>query len=147
MPYCGDMHDAAQNSSYRAIILFDGVCNLCCATARFVMRRDPNENFHFAPLQGNAAKSLLAEEPDNLTSLESVLLVENGRVYRRSTGALRVCRRLHRLWPMLYVFIVIPAPVRDAVYNLIGRNRYRWFGKKESCWLPGPEWASRFLKD
>ncbi len=141
------MHDAAQNSSYRATILFDGVCNFCCGFTRFVMRRDPNGQFLFASLQSNTAKTLLDEKPGDTTSLESVLLVENGCVYRRSTAALRVCRRLHRLWPTLYVFIVIPAPVRDAVYELIGRNRYRWFGKKESCWIPEPEWVDRFIKD
>jgi predicted DCC family thiol-disulfide oxidoreductase YuxK len=141
------MHDAAHNSTHRATILFDGVCNFCCGFARFVIRRDPDGHFLFASLQSDAAKRLLGEEPGNMTSLESVLLVENGRVYRRSTAALRICRRLHRLWPMLYVFIVIPAPVRDVVYDLIGRNRYRWFGKKESCWVPGPEWLGRFLED
>jgi predicted DCC family thiol-disulfide oxidoreductase YuxK len=78
--------------------------------------------------------------------LDSFVLVENDKVYTRSTGVLRVCRKLGGAWSLLSVFRIVPRPLRDAVYNWMARRRYRWFGKKDSCWLPSPEWKSRFLE-
>lgn len=139
------MHDEEFNAVPDPVILFDGVCNFCCATVKFVIRRDPNARFRFAPLQSDAARMLLKDAAERRVHLDSVLLIENGQIYRRSTASLRIYRNLNRLWPLLYAFIVIPAPLRDAVYDWVGRNRYRWFGKKESCWIPGPNLQDRFL--
>jgi len=79
------------------------------------------------------------------TSFGSFVLLENQKIYQKSTAALRVCRRLRGGWVLLYGFIIIPPFIRNAVYSLIAHNRYRWFGKKESCMLPKPEWKNRFL--
>jgi predicted DCC family thiol-disulfide oxidoreductase YuxK len=131
----------------RAYVLFDGVCNLCDASVLFIIDRDPAGHFAFAPLQSAEAEQLLAErgEAGAGAALSSLLLVEGERVYRRSTAALRIARRLSGAWPLLYAFVVVPRPVRDAVYDWVARNRYRWFGRQEACRIPTPELRGRFL--
>lgn len=127
-----------------AIVLFDGVCNLCQASVQFIIRHDPAARFQFASLQSGVAAELLAgrgRTPD----LDSVLLVEDGQVYSHSDAALRIARRLAWPWSWLYAFSVVPRPLRDAVYRLIARHRYRWFGRHDECWLPTPALRSRFL--
>lgn len=124
------------------VVLFDGVCNLCTGSVKFIIRRDPRGRFRFAALQSDAAARLLGGEgarPD------SIALVESGRVYWKSAAALRIARRLGALWPVLYVFVVVPRPVRDWVYDCVARNRYRWFGKQDSCMVPTAELRARFL--
>jgi predicted DCC family thiol-disulfide oxidoreductase YuxK len=123
------------------VILFDGVCNLCTGSVRFVIARDARARFRFASLQSAVARKLLGERDQ----LESVVLVEGGKVYRKSTAALRVARRLDGAWPLLAALLVIPRPLRDAVYDWIGRRRYRWFGRTDACWTPQPGLAERFL--
>jgi predicted DCC family thiol-disulfide oxidoreductase YuxK len=125
--------------------LFDGVCNLCNRSVQFVLKRDRRGVFRFASLQSEIGQSLLQRSGLPADQLDSFVLVENNKVYTRSTGALRVCRKLGGAWSLLYVFRIVPRPLRDAVYNWIARRRYSWFGKKDSCWLPSPEWKSRFL--
>ncbi len=129
------------------VILFDGVCNLCSGTVKFVFRRDAGRLFYFAPLQSAAGRRLLDSHGLSDHELESMVLIEDGGAYRKSTAALRIAKKLHRGWPLLYAFIIIPRPIRDAVYDFIGRNRYRWFGRKEVCWLPQGELLQRFLPD
>lgn len=125
----------------RPVILFDGVCNLCTGSVRFVLERDARKQFRFASLQSPAAERLLGRRND----LDTVVLIENGEIYRKSTAALRIARRLDGLWPALWVLRVIPRFLRDAVYDWIGRRRYRMFGKRDVCWTPQPELADRFL--
>lgn len=129
----------------KRIIFFDGLCNLCNGAVQFVIKRDTQNHFQFASLQSEYATEELAKF--NLEPLhgDSFVLLENDKVYQRSTAALRVARRLKGLWPMLYVFIIVPRFIRDAVYNYIAKNRYKWFGKKESCWVPTPELKEKFL--
>ena len=127
------------------VIFFDGVCNFCSFWVRFVIRRDPSGKFHFAPLQSPPSREAcrrlgLPEEP-----LQSVILKEDGRYFTQSTASLRILRELTGLWPLMVVFIVVPAPVRNLVYKLIATNRYRWFGKNDSCFVPTLEIRSRFL--
>ena len=127
------------------VIFFDGVCEFCSFWVRFVIARDPKKRFRFTPLQSplglQVVRALgLPEEPP-----QSVILKEGGRYYLRSSATLRILRQLSGLWPLLYAFLVIPAPIRDVVYNLVARNRYRWFGKKEVCFVPTLEIRERFL--
>jgi predicted DCC family thiol-disulfide oxidoreductase YuxK len=124
-----------------AIILFDGVCNLCTGSVRFVIERDSRKQFRFASLQSPVAERLLGQHD----ALESMVLIAGGKTYRKSTAALLVARRLDGLWPLLSVLLVVPRPLRDAAYDWIGRRRYRMFGKREACWVPRPELADRFL--
>ena len=125
----------------RPVILFDGVCNLCTGSVRFVIERDSRRQFRFASLQSAAAERLLGSRDQ----LESMVLVAGGKVYRKSTAALLIARRLDGLWPLLAAFLVIPKFLRDAVYDWIGGRRYRLFGKRDACWTPQPELAERFL--
>lgn len=127
------------------VIFFDGICNLCSAAVQFTIERDSKNMFRFASLQSEYAKENLM--PFNIVpeNLDSFILLENGKVYVRSTAALRVARKLNGLWPLLYAFIIVPRFIRDAVYNFIAKNRYKWYGKQESCWIPTPELKEKFL--
>lgn len=128
-----------------AIVLFDGVCNLCNGAVRFIVRRDPRGRFRFAPLNSPAARERLAAASGDAPLPDSVVLIEEGRVYTRSAAALRIARGLRWPWPLAYALIVVPRPLRDLAYDAIARRRYRWFGKAEQCMLPTPELQNRFL--
>ena len=130
-----------------SILLFDGVCNLCAASVRFVIRRDTRKHFRFAPLQSPQGRNLLRRIglPDD--SFSGMVLVEGDDYFTQSAAALRIARRLRWPWPLLYVFTVVPRFLRDPVYRLIASNRYRWFGKRETCWVPTPELEDRFVED
>jgi predicted DCC family thiol-disulfide oxidoreductase YuxK len=134
-----------QSGERRSVVLFDGVCNLCNRSVLFVIDRDPHGHFAFAPLQSDEGQRLLAAYAPGETDLSSVVLVEGGRAYTRSTAALRIARRLTGLWPLLRVFFLVPRPLRDGVYDWIARNRYRWFGREDACRVPTPELRARFL--
>jgi len=127
------------------VILFDGVCNLCHGAVRFIIRRDRAARFRFASLQSDGHRAQFAVTGRVGEPIDSILLVEAGRTYDRSTAALRIARRLDGAWPLLYAFIIVPRPLRDAVYAWIARNRYRWFGRLDTCPLPDPRLADRFL--
>ncbi|HEX6125157.1 MAG TPA: thiol-disulfide oxidoreductase DCC family protein [Pyrinomonadaceae bacterium] len=140
-----------------AVVLFDGVCNFCDASVNFVIDHDREGYFKFAPLQSEAGLKLAAEyglrsetaaknaAGDDLIPIDSVILIEDGKAYTHSTAALRIARRLGAPWSWFYVLIVIPAPVRDYLYRLFAKYRYRFFGRKDECMLPSPEVRARFL--
>jgi predicted DCC family thiol-disulfide oxidoreductase YuxK len=127
-----------------SILLFDGHCNLCSGTVRFILKRDRKRRFRYAPLGGPSSVALLAGTGLDIRHMDSFVLSEDGGLWQRSTAALRIARQLDGAWPILYAFIIVPRPVRDAVYDFISRNRYRWFGKRETCWLPRKEWEPLF---
>jgi len=129
----------------KSIILFDGICNLCNASVLFIIKRDPTVNFYFQSIQDADAAKLPADLSKEALNLESILLIENNKLYKKSTAALRIARKLNALWPLFYVFIIVPVFIRDPLYSLIARNRYRWFGKKDYCMIPTPELKSRFI--
>lgn len=127
------------------MVLFDGVCNLCNGAVNFVIDRDPEGYFKFAALQSEEGTALLEAVGVTGEVMSSIVLVEGGRVYRKSSAALRIARRLSGAWPLLYLFIVVPRPLRDVVYDWIARHRYDWFGQRDQCRIPTPELRSRFL--
>ncbi|OLS38531.1 thiol-disulfide oxidoreductase DCC family protein [Bacillus sp. MRMR6] len=127
------------------IILFDGVCNLCNSSVQFIINRDPNAYFKFASLQSEMGQKLL-KECGYQTEMKSFVLIEDHKVYIKSTAALRVCLKLSGAWSIFSVFRVIPPVIRDKIYDLFAKNRYQWFGKKDSCMLPTPEMKQRFLE-
>ena len=129
---------------FSSVILFDGVCNLCSGAAQFVIERDAAARFRFAALQSPVAARLI-ESTRIGDRLDSIVLVEDGRVWTQSTAALRIARRLRFPWPAAYAMIVVPRPLRDWIYNLVARNRYRWFGQREACMVPTPALRGRFL--
>jgi predicted DCC family thiol-disulfide oxidoreductase YuxK len=129
----------------KQIVYFDGVCNLCQGTVQFLLKRNRKKNLLFASLQSQAGQEMLTHFGLPMENFTSFVFVENGTIHTRSTGALRVCRYLRRGWPLLYGFIIVPPFIRNGVYNWVAKNRYRWFGKKEICWVPTPDLKQRFL--
>lgn len=126
------------------ILLFDGVCNLCSGTVQFVIERDSDAKVGFASLQSDYGVDMMGRLNIPTDYLDSIILVEGDRISYKSTAALRLCHYLDGVWPALRILLIIPSPVRNLVYDWVARNRYRWFGKKESCWMPTPELRSRF---
>ena len=134
--------------SKQPVVLFDGVCNLCNGSVLFIIKRDRPARFRFAALQSEAAAAALKTiDPSlNVGGLpDSMVLIEDGRLFTRSTAALRVARGLRFPWPLMYGFIIVPPFLRNWMYDIIARHRYRWFGRRETCMIPTPELAARFL--
>src|SRR5262245_3081134 len=140
------MSSVAEHQADRPILLFDGVCNLCNGVARFVTRHDPAPGrFRFAALQSELGLQILREHGLKSDAVDTFVMIEGERVHLRSKAGLRVLRRLGFPWSLAYAFIVVPRPLRDAVYDWVARNRYRWFGRQDACMVPTPEIRSRFL--
>jgi predicted DCC family thiol-disulfide oxidoreductase YuxK len=127
------------------VILFDGVCNLCNGFVQFVIERDPDGRFQFAALQSAAARRVLTAHGTLSPVPDSVVLVEEGRVFTGSTAALRIVRGLRFPWTLAGALLAIPRPLRDWIYRFVARRRYRWFGKREHCMVPTSALRSRFL--
>ena len=126
--------------------MFDGVCNLCNGFVQFVIERDPPGRFQFAALQSDAARRIPGCSWRTRTRLaDTVILVEEGRVYTGSTAALRIARGLRFPWPVAGVLLAIPRPLRDGIYAGVARRRYRWFGQREQCMVPTAAARSRFI--
>ena len=127
------------------IILFDGVCNLCSGSVQWIIRHDKRGHFKFASLQSDFGKNLVAKYNID-PSLDSVLLVFKSRYFSKSTAALHIAKECNGLWKILFVFIIVPRFFRDWIYNFVAKNRYKWFGKKEECWLPNTDLEARFVE-
>ena len=127
------------------LILFDGVCNFCCFWVRFLIPRDPAKQFRFAALQSAAGQAALARLGLPADALTTMVVIEGDRAYTQSSAALQIARRLGGLWAWLGIFRIVPGPLRDAVYGVIARHRYRWFGRQADCLVPTPELRERFL--
>ena len=129
-----------------AIILFDGVCNLCNGLVAFVIKRDKKGYFKFGSVQSDASQKLLDRFPHtDVSGFDSVVLIENNRLYIRADAGLRIMSRLNAPWNWLRIGFVFPKFLRDAVYDFIARYRYAWFGKRDECMIPDPAYADRFI--
>lgn len=128
----------------KGLILFDGYCNLCNGAVQFIIKRDSKEHFRFSSLSWAPAQNLLAKHP-KYAETDSILLYENEELYQKSTAALKIAGKLKGLWPVLKIFFVIPRFLRDPVYDFIARNRYKWFGKKDTCMMPEKKVDHLFL--
>jgi predicted DCC family thiol-disulfide oxidoreductase YuxK len=126
------------------IILFDGECNFCNQSVQFIIKRDPKGEFKFASQQSDIGKALLKKHSIR-SDIDSIVLIEERSVYFQSTAALRISWRLTGLWKLAYIFVVIPKPLRNSLYNVIAKNRHKWFGVNDHCELPSPEIRKRFL--
>lgn len=129
----------------KPIILFDGVCNLCNNSVQFVIKHDPSDKFMFAALQSERGQQLLQQYNLATAGFDSFVLIQNEKVFLKSTAALQVAKQLSGPVKLLYGFIIVPAFIRNAVYAFIAKNRYKWFGKKDSCMIPSPSLQSKFL--
>lgn len=127
------------------VILYDGVCNLCWFWVQFVLKRDKRRVFHFLPLQSETAQNLLREQGLQLAELSTVILIDGSECFIRSSAILQIFKKLPLPWPLLYGLIALPVFIRDGVYRFIGRNRYKWFGRGQSCYLPDKDDQDRFL--
>lgn len=139
------MPQQESSSLQHPIVIFDGVCNLCNASIDFIIRHDQAGIFRVTANQHETGQRILEEQGVDPKEIDTVFLYEEGQLYRRSTAALRIARKLGFPWSLMYAFIIVPAPIRDAVYKVVAANRYRWFGKKETCRLPTPEERARFV--
>ncbi len=128
------------------ILLFDGVCNFCDNYVQFLIKHDKKGTYRFAPIQSPIGQRLLQQNNFPTDKISTVVLLEGGKLYTKSTVGLRIFKELGGLWSLLYPFILIPKPIRDIVYDFLAKNRYKWFGEKEACMIPPPEVRSRFLE-
>ena len=133
------------NIGNKLIVLFDGVCNLCNSIVQFIIRHDKKERFLFASLQSEKSKEILSNFNFTQSDIETIILLEENKLYFVSTAALKIVRHLNFLCSLLYIFIIIPKPLRNYVYRIIAKNRYKWFGKKDSCMVPSHELKNRFI--
>ncbi len=134
------------NLENKSIILFDGVCNLCNNSVQFIIKRDSKQRFLYASLQSDAGQSILLQFQLNNSDFDSIILIENEKVYQKSTAILKIFKHLGIGWKLSYGFIIIPRFIRDGVYAFIAKNRYKWFGKREVCMIPTKELKMRFLE-
>jgi predicted DCC family thiol-disulfide oxidoreductase YuxK len=128
------------------IILFDGVCNFCNNKINLVIRKDKKDFFRFAALQSEAGKKILTANGIEINpDPDTFIFIEGKKIYNRSSAALHIVKHMSGLWPALYAFIIVPRFLRDIVYKIIARNRYRWWGVRQSCMVPTPEVRKKFL--
>lgn len=131
------------------IVLFDGLCNLCNHAVDFIIRRDKAGTFKFASLQSEEGITLCKRhnlDPTSTTgALSTLILVRDQKAWTRSSAVLRIAKKLDGIWPLFSIFLIIPYPIRDFVYNLVSQNRYRMFGKRNTCRIPSTEEKARFL--
>jgi predicted DCC family thiol-disulfide oxidoreductase YuxK len=127
------------------IILFDGVCNLCNGAVQFVIRHDKKNVFRFAALQSETGITLSKKYNIPIDRMDTFVVIKNNKCYTRSNAALEVANILGGFWAILYILVIIPPAIRDTIYDWVAKNRYRMFGKKESCMIPTPELRDRFL--
>jgi len=129
----------------KPIVFFDGVCNLCNSIVQFIIRHDKKERFLFVSLQSEKSKEILSNFNFTQSDIETIILLEENKLYFVSTAALKIVRHLNFLCSLLYIFIIIPKPLRNYVYRIIAKNRYKWFGKKDSCMVPSHELKNRII--
>lgn len=127
------------------VVLFDGVCNLCNSSVNWIIDHDKEGKFKFASLQSAYGQNVVKQF--NLTGgyMDTVLLLDGDNLYKRSDAVLRIAKHIGGIYALAYVFIIMPAFVRDMFYNFVARNRYRWFGKQDACRIPTPEFKTKFL--
>jgi len=134
-----------QNISTKSIVLFDGFCNLCSLSVLFILKRDSKDYFNFSSLQSTTAKEILSKKNLPKDYEKSIILIQNKSIYFKSDAALRIAKKLNGLWFLLFYLIIIPKPIRDYFYMLISKYRYKWFGKRNSCFIADINFSHKFL--
>lgn len=140
------MKDYTAQLEGKQLVLFDGVCTFCNNSVRFIMKRDKNDVFRFASLQSELGQQMTKERGIDTSNIDSIILIEFGTAYYiKSTAALEIAKQLKGAWPILGIFLYLPESLRNAIYDFIARNRYKWFGKKENCPMPTPEERNKII--
>ena len=129
------------------VVIFDGVCNLCAHSVRFILNHEAGQTLRFTPLQSPAGARLMRELGFDPGDAKTFVLIADGRAYVRSDAAIRISRYLGGAWKLLGAIKIIPRPVRDWAYDIVARNRYRWFGRFDTCMVPTPELKARFIQE
>lgn len=130
----------------KKIILFDGVCNLCNASVQFVIKQDKNDIFRFVALQSELGLKIIKHIGIDIKNTDSIVLYEPGKAYYyKSEAALRIIKEFGGIYSLLRIFSVFPKFISDFIYDYVAKNRYRWYGKQESCMIPTPELEAKFL--
>jgi len=129
----------------RHIVIFDGVCNLCNGSVSFIIKRDPKNKFVFTPVQGEFAQQLIEKDALENVGEDTFLLIKDGQHFMYSDAALEIAKNLSGLWPLLYILRFLPRFIRDSLYKMIARNRYRLFGRTDTCMVPTEDMRSRFV--
>ena len=129
----------------KTILLFDGYCNLCNSSVQFVLKHEKNSEIYFTSLQSNSGIEILNYYKIDPNKIDSLVLIEKNKAYIKSSAALRVSKYLKGGYPIAFAFIVIPAAIRNIVYDFIAKNRYKWYGKTDNCLIPNEEFGKRFL--
>jgi predicted DCC family thiol-disulfide oxidoreductase YuxK len=132
-------------SKEKSLVLFDGICNLCSTAVIFILKRDCKDRFRFASLQSESAGIILNKYNFFGNFPDTIVLIEKGKVYLKSTAVLRIVRHLRGAWPLFYGFIIFPVFIRDRIYDWVARNRFHWFGRKSQCYIPDEKWKDRFI--
>ncbi len=135
------MHDLKNHS----LVLFDGYCNLCSWSVHWILKKDKKRHFRFIPMQSKKAKTLLQRYSMNEQYLRTVILLDEGAIYTKSEAGLRILKKLGFPWNISWVLMLVPRYFRDLVYSWISAGRYRWFGRRVSCYIPENEWKDRFI--
>lgn len=144
-PSTPSQHPLPVDAGQSRVVLFDGDCTLCNSSVQFVIRHDKEAHFRFAALGSPVAVALLEGHALPGKELDSVVYLRQGKAYTRSSAALYIANDLGGMWSLMSVFLLVPRPLRDLVYDVIAKYRYRWFGKQDSCMLPTAELRGRFL--
>jgi len=141
----GETRKQLKAQQQQAVLLYDGLCCLCNRTVHFLLRIDHRCVLHFAALQSTSAKSLLEQVDHSRPLPDGVVLIHNGKIYTESEAALKSLQLIGGIWKLLAMLRFIPNFIRKPIYRIVARNRYKWFGKYDTCPLPKPEWKQRFL--
>jgi len=132
--------------SHDAVVLFDGVCNLCTGAVQFIIKRDTAGYFRFCSMQSEIGKQLLVQHDIDPSALDTFVLLQNSRCFTKSDAALRITGKLNGLWPLLGIFRIVPRVLRNWCYDVVANNRCKWFGRTDSCMLPTRDLMSRFIE-
>jgi len=130
---------------HNPLVLFDGVCNLCNSSVQLIIKNDVKNTFMFSTLQNSLTINYLASKDSKHNEIDSIILITPSKIYTKSSAVLTISKHLKGLYPLLYVFYIIPKPIRDFIYDFIAKNRYKWLGKKDHCMIPSENLKNKFL--
>ena len=136
---------ATYNPAAKSIILFDGVCTLCNGYVNFIIKRVNKDKVRFGTLQSESGQELLENNGMNVNDMDTVVLIQDGKTFTKSDVALQLAKNMNGVWKLFRIFSIVPKFIRDGVYDVISKNRYRWFGKQDACMIPTPELKKMFL--